>query len=58
MRKWKITVVSDWGERYNCVVEAETLTDANRSITLDPGWHIESIMTMTAAEVRAAARQR
>ena len=58
MKKRKVTVVSVWGERYNCVVEAETLTEANHSIELDPGWNIESIMTMTRAEEIAASRQR
>ena len=58
MKKWKVIVVSDWGEQYACVVEAETLHAATKCLDLNPGWHIEQIMRMTRAEEIAAARQR
>lgn len=58
MKKWRVIVVSDWGEHYSCVVEAETCHAAQKCLELDPGWHIEQIMRMTQAEERAAARQR
>lgn len=58
MKKWRVIVVSDWGEQYACVVEAASLTGAQRCVELDPGWHIEQIMRMTRAEEIAAVRQR
>ena len=42
MKKYRLEIMSDYGERYNMTVDAKNYAEAESKVMLLPGWYIKS----------------